>query len=257
MDGYGFHAGMEGWKVERKGPAPKDYCIGMSIGQYNQWTGLIVIECTLSEEFKNQYVYHIVKAERFPPGTLYPDIVARMKIIDNTLTEGKLRNHRRWVMDITGIGEAISKQLKNGGVYVESEIVITAGNTAIKDENKPRRWNVPKKDLMGVLQVTLPVGRLKIARGIADEEIIKDELHSFKESAVKLKSGHEMEDELWRERVNDDYVLAVSVAVWDWERRGKPFVYPIGLMRSVPTYEDLLRRGMYGGGFGGHYGGFR
>ncbi|MGV8123971.1 MAG: hypothetical protein AB2L14_29830 [Candidatus Xenobiia bacterium LiM19] len=257
MDRRGFHVGMEGWKVTRTGPVPKEYCIGMSIGQYNQWTGLIVIECTISEKFKDKYEYNIVKAERFLPGTLYPDIAERMKTIDNILREGKLHNGRRWVIDITGVGAAIAKLVKDSGVRIESEITITAGNTAIKDENNSRRWSVPKKDLMGVLQVTLPVGRLWIAQGIKDEEIIKDEIYAFKESVVKLKSGQEKEDELWRERVNDDYVLAAAVAVWDWERRGKPFVYPIGLMRSVPTYEDLLRRGMYGGGFGGHYGGFR
>jgi|GEM_PF-1380652 len=256
MDRRGFHIGMEGWKAERTGPVPKDYCIGMSIGQYNQWTGLIVIECTLSEKFKDKHEYHIVKAERFLPGTLYPDIAERMKTIDNILREGKLNNRRRWVIDITGIGAAIAKLVQDSGVRIESEITITAGNTAIRDENNSRRWSVPKKDLMGVLQVTLPVGRLLIAKGINDEEIIREEIYAFKESVVKLKSGQEKEDELWRERVNDDYVLAAAVAVWDWERRGKPPVYNMDLLNVGPTYDDILRRGMYGLGRGG-YGGFR
>jgi hypothetical protein len=73
---------------------------------------------------------------------------------------------------------------------------------------------VPRKELIGVLQVLLQGRRLRIAPELPYAETLCQELLNFKEKPVTVK-----EDEVaWRERPHDDLVLAAAQAAWQGER---------------------------------------
>lgn len=213
----GFYPGMTGWKTTRTSAPPatsKKYIIGMSLGQHDQWTALVVIE-RIKEEGKS--AYHVLNAERFTMGSQYQDIARRLKHIWERIgCLDSRQNSRELVIDITGIGESVIRLFKRQGIRVKKEVIIVNGKKASRDE-KTGQWNVPKKDLVGALQVLFQSGRLKIAEGIPDAQLIIDELVNFKDDNIKAGVDDSI-DESWRENPNDDYVLAIAVALWDAEQ---------------------------------------
>jgi hypothetical protein len=78
---------------------------------------------------------------------------------------------------------------------------------------------VPKRDLVGVLQVLLQTRRLRIASQLPEATILERELLAFR--AKTPTSGAEVA-EAWRERPHDDLVLAVAFACWLGEWIGPP-----------------------------------
>jgi hypothetical protein len=91
-------------------------------------------------------------------------------------------------------------------------VAVTAGHSAGKDGRGGEP--VPKKDLVGVLQVLLQGKRLKVAQGLEFAGTLADELQQFRMKTVPLT-----DDVIeWRERPHDDLVLAVAVAAWQGER---------------------------------------
>jgi hypothetical protein len=76
-------------------------------------------------------------------------------------------------------------------------------------------WLLPKKKLVGELQVLLQSRRLRVVRLLPDAAALVGELEALR---VKVTvSAHET-FEAWRERDHDDFVLAVAMAAWVGER---------------------------------------
>lgn len=88
---------------------------------------------------------------------------------------------------------------------------------------------VPKKDLVGVLQLLLQEKKLKVAKDLEHARTLLDELQHFKIKTAPLKDDAAIE---WRERPHDDLVLAVAIAVWQAQRAGIGFYFAV-----VPTAE--------------------
>jgi hypothetical protein len=78
---------------------------------------------------------------------------------------------------------------------------------------------IPKKDLVGVLQVLLQAKRLKVAEALEHAATLAEELQQFRMKTVPLT------DDVveWRERPHDDLVLAVAVAAWRAEQPSSLF----------------------------------
>ena len=74
-----------------------------------------------------------------------------------------------------------------------------------------------KKDLVGVLQVLLQEKRLKVAPALEHAAMLATELQQFQLKAISLDPCAVE----WREQPHDDLVLAVAVAAWQAERRGR------------------------------------
>jgi hypothetical protein len=92
-------------------------------------------------------------------------------------------------------------------------ITITGGDIA---HGEGRQWRVPKRDLVGILQVALQASRLKVAQGLPEASILVNELLNFRVK-INLKTAHDSY-EAWREGVHDDLVLSVALACWTAER---------------------------------------
>ncbi|MFC1944687.1 hypothetical protein ACFLX5_04275 [Chloroflexota bacterium] len=88
-------------------------------------------------------------------------------------------------------------------------ITITGGDTA---HGESRQWRVPKRDLVGILQVAVQMGRFKVAQELPEAKALVDELLNFRVK-INLKTAHDSYEAL-REGVHDDLVLSVALACW-------------------------------------------
>ena len=143
---------------------------------------------------------------RWPLDTSYPDIVRDVqKILNRTKQrEGK---EPALVIDYTGVGRPVFDMFKESELRPKG-ISIHGGNT-VSHENGV--YNVPKRDLVGALQVLYQNDRIKISGALPEKKQLNHELLNFK---VKVSdSGHDTY-EAWREKDHDDLVLAVACAVW-------------------------------------------
>ena len=143
--------------------------------------------------------------ERFPVGSSYADI--RDRVIE------RARNLRgpAVVLDATGVGMAAVNLFRSGSLYV-STVTLVASDQSVQEGSD---YRVPKKDLVSVTQVLLQTGRLKIARALPHAALLARELMNFR-SRVTAQTAESQLD--WRERANDDLVLALAIASWQAER---------------------------------------
>jgi hypothetical protein len=91
-------------------------------------------------------------------------------------------------------------------------ITITAGSAVVADG---AGWHVPKKELVGNLQVLLQSRRLQVARSLPDAAVLVREFEAFR---VKITANNHETFDGWRERDKDDLVFAVAMAARVGER---------------------------------------
>ena len=220
-----------------------DFLIGLDLGQAQDYTALTVLERHKKER---PAVYHLRHLERFKLGTPYPDQVARVQAIANRLP---LRDKSQLIVDGTGAGRPVVDMFHAARIphLPIISIYITGGNLVTEEG---RIYKVPKRDLVGVLQVLLQSGRLKVAENLRDGDLLVQELLNFK---VKISTTAHDSYEAWREGDHDDLVLSTAMACWYGER--KPSVDMSGFQSSG---KRELSRGMagYGGMCGGGFSGF-
>jgi hypothetical protein len=192
---------------------------GLDLGLPGQFSALAVVEKRCSrtkygfEEGASHSVRHL---ERFPPGTPYAVVIESVRAVfaDPPVKGGTL------VVDQTAVGRAVFESVRDAktGASVRG-LTVSAGHAAQPDERGG--WLVPKKDLVGVLQVLLQEKRLKVAPALEHARTLAGELQQFQLKVVPVKP-----DVLeWRERPHDDLVLAVAIAVWQAERYFPCFFY--------------------------------
>jgi hypothetical protein len=178
------------------------FIIGLDLGQARDYTALAIIERLEGA------IYHVRRLER-TRGTPYPDVVARIQAILQKLPGAEL------VVDATGVGAPVVDMFRQAGLKPIG-ISLHGGDRATHEGTS---WRVPKRDLVGVLQVLLQNQRLKIAPGPLSD-ILAAEMLNFK---VKIdpETAHDSYS-AWREADHDDLVLSVALACWWGEHALKP-----------------------------------
>jgi hypothetical protein len=96
-------------------------------------------------------------------------------------------------------------------------ITIHGGDSVSRDG---LRWRVPKRDLVSAAVIQFQNGALSIAAALPEAATLRSELETFR-MKIDARTGHDSY-EAWREGQHDDLVLALSLAVWFGENRGKP-----------------------------------
>jgi hypothetical protein len=152
------------------------YVAGLDLGQARDFTALAVLERTRPDDpsppeadtfrvhqcwsgiatipvrpatLKRERTYAVRHLERFPLGTSYPAICTRVvELFEQPPLAGT-----RLVVDQTGVGRAVVDMIRRARPQATIRpITITAGHAAVPDG---AGWHVPKKELVGVLQVLL------------------------------------------------------------------------------------------------------
>lgn len=90
---------------------------------------------------------------------------------------------------------------------------------------------VPRKELVGTLQLLLQARRLKVSPALPEAQTLVAELMKFK---AKPTTATDDTLESWREGPHDDLVLAVTMAAWEGENHPAFFAW-------LRLREDLIR----------------
>lgn len=183
------------------------FFVGLDLGQANDYTALSVLE-QLKE--KDENVYHIRRLERIR-GAPYPDIVKKVTTIMQSPT---LVGNASLVVDATGVGAPVVDLFRQAKL---SPIAISIHGGDRATQEGPN-WRVPKRDLVGVLQVLLQNNRLKISIKLKLGQILQGEMLNFKQK-IDLVTAHDSYS-AWREEDHDDLVLSVALAAWAGEKLG-------------------------------------
>jgi hypothetical protein len=191
-----------------------DFVSGISLGQANEYTALAVLERRTPAGYEDWEhplsSFSVRHLERFPIGTPYTAMFDR---IDSLFNATALPDNRL-VADQTAVGDPVIRLLKRAQIPADlNRVIITNGLVADMDAGF---WQVPKKDLVGTLQVLLQEQRLKIAAVLPEVPTLVDELMNF-----RMKPPSPSTDPLlaWREGPQDDLLFAIAVAAW-WIERG-------------------------------------
>ena len=196
----------------------KGFIIGVDLGQAQDYTAISILEKI--EKFgyiRNQYkeaMYFCRYLERVALNTPYPSIVEKVVKIYKKLKEEPATGRPMLILDSTGVGRPVFDMFKETEIR-PAGINIHGGSTVTKDGPF---HNVPKRDLVGVLQVLFQTGRLKVSEQLPDAKTLIDELLNFKVK-ININTAHDSY-EAWREGIHDDLVLAVACAAWWGEKRG-------------------------------------
>jgi hypothetical protein len=186
-------------------PAVPVFYISVDLGQSRDFTAVAVVR-----RIGNPAYYQVKDLHRFSRGTSYPEIVEKIKsVVKHPYFEPNLL-----VVDGTGVGAPVVDLFKRDGLHL-IPIIIHGGDQITYDKT----IRVPKRDLVGVLQVLLQTKRLKIAAVLPDVGTFVEELSNFQ---VRISDvGHDSYG-VWREGVHDDLVLAVAMACWAAEKNFLP-----------------------------------
>jgi hypothetical protein len=203
------------------------FYIGLDLGQSQDYTALAVVEKVegdLGGE-RNDPDLHLRHLERYPLRTPYPDMVAQVAALveDPQLrrTHFDSRLGRRvldepdLLVDATGVGRPVVDLFRERGLKYKA-ITITGGNK-VTAASLAGGYGVPKRDLIGALEVPFHSGRLKVAAGLYLWETLRGELQTFRRK-VSLTTGMDSYEH-WRESDHDDLVLAAALACWGAERK--------------------------------------
>ena len=226
-------------------PQPR-FHVGIDLGQAQDYTAICVIERIPAREGPDgrpagiveqgtrgrtpvSSILHVRHLERLPLGMPYTDQAERIRDLLHapelwTTSTGiqlwgdfRVVDHKNSLPGVavaaTGVGRAACEMLRAHGLEFDA-VTITAGETHNYTDGFHR---VPKRDLIGALQVSLESGWLRIASGLELAETLRSELLNFR-MKVNIATGHDSY-EAWREGDHDDLVLATAMACWKATRR--------------------------------------
>jgi hypothetical protein len=184
------------------------YWLGLDLGQLQDYSALAVLERLGPTAAVTERRYHARHLERLPLNTPYPAIVKRVGALLNT---SPLRGCTELVVDATGVGRPVIDMLKQAQLRPMA-VTITAGDAVTREGAE---WHVPKRDLIGQLQVLLQTQRLVVADALPEAATLVRELLGY-QMKITL-AGHDTYG-AWREGTHDDLVLALAIAAWAGEQ---------------------------------------
>lgn len=185
-----------------------DYTVGLDLGQSADPSALIVAErldVTPADGLRMTERRDLVHAQRWTLGTPYPRIVDD---VCDLLAEPALED-APLIVDATGVGRGVVDLFRDAHrdgrlSRYPIPITITAGEHA-------NGLHVPKQDLVSRVQALLQSGRLLIAEAMPLRAELERELEGF---SAKTSAAGRTTYEALTERIHDDLVLALALAVW-------------------------------------------
>lgn len=185
------------------------FYIGLDLGQASDYTALNVMQ---KVDNKAGNIYHIRRLERIR-GAPYPDIAQKVNAI---MATPALVGRTDLVVDQTGVGAPVVDLLRQAGLKPVAVSIHGGAATTREGDN----WKVPKRDLVGTLQVLLQSNRFKVSDKLKLRPILQAEMLNFKQKIDPI-TAHDSYS-AWRDNEHDDLVLSAALAAWWAERQPKP-----------------------------------
>src|SRR5918993_4586985 len=231
--------------------SPRRYCVGVALGQANDFTAIAVLEKTIAPPetamfspvgespsnrlVEGSIVYDLVYLKRPKLGTPYDTIARRVAdLVCELEPQGAFGELGQVTLSVDGTGvgrgvvDMIDTEFKRRGTTSKGtprvdfrRVSVTGSQTTLK---RPTRtdgyWSVPKKDLVFPAVAAFQQGKIRIAKGIKDRDALVHELKNYSRT-TNIATGN-MAFEPWRESDHDDLLFAVCLALWGWQtRRGQ------------------------------------
>jgi hypothetical protein len=209
------------------------FYVGLDLGQANEITALAVLERPRVElntpTSLRRPTYALRDLRRFPLGTPYPEMFQTLlKLLSNPPL---VFPDTFVVADQTSVGSTVmgmlDDTLQTKATCWLCKVTVTAGQAAGHQDGVG--FCIPKKELVGAVQVLLQSRRLLVPRALPGAQLLVKELETFK-MKVPLVRPDQMVD-MWREGQHDDLVFAVALAAWFGEHH-LPGLYD----RPEPAY---------------------
>jgi hypothetical protein len=204
------------------------YYLGLDLGQAQDFTALCVIEKVRLKPLDQETFHHLRHLERFDQGTTYPTIVEKLQ---GMVQEEPLIGKYQIITDATGCGRPVIDLLRRAKLVV-TPVIITGGHRVVYEEGY---YNVPKRELVSMLQILLGNRRLKIAENLPDTQMLVHELLNF-QMTINEKANDVYEG---RQGVHDDMVLAVALAAWYSDTYGHVWE-PSKIIRRQSPLADIF-----------------
>jgi hypothetical protein len=222
------------------------YIVGVDLGQVADYTAVAVLErivppqAPLTEEeapwsgpptgvttsWKPPRVpnpicrYTCGHLERLKLNMPYPDVVEH---VAQLLGEPALaESETALVVDATGVGKPVVDMLERAKLNPIA-ITIHGGDTVTREW---RNYRVPKRDLIGTVQVLLQTDRLKFAGNLPAVPQLVQELTAYR---VKIDPLTAHDSYNAREGAHDDLILAVAIGTYYGEQWRPPLPRRRGL----------------------------
>ena len=179
--------------------------VGVDLGQSQDFTAIAVCRRIAV----NPTRWDVPHLERLPLGTAYTEAV---KHVVRMLERPELER-AYLAVDRTGVGAAVcdllAANLPEGRGIRFHPICLTSGHAVSKDGRGG--LNVPKKDIVGAVQILLQGKRLRIARELPMADVLVKEFLNFQ---TKITLAENETFGAWREGKHDDLLLALGIALW-------------------------------------------
>jgi hypothetical protein len=190
------------------------FYVGIDLGEAGNHTALAALERVKLDKpiLRQRFRYVVRYLEEYPLGVHYPEQIDKIKA---TLSHPAFKG-AVVAPDYTGVGRPVVEMMKKQKVpgYMRP-ILITGGHKATPDE-ETGGFHVPKRDLVGSLQILLQADLLGWHEKLSAGPKLKKQLAAFRVRVTKAKNetfGAEGRDQ-------DDIVLAVALACWLGEHTG-------------------------------------
>jgi hypothetical protein len=190
------------------------FYMGVDLGQKKDHTAIAVVErwdagrAFLAPTMKCLEVRYL---ERVPLGTPYTVVAERVR---RMVQSEKLAGQVAVALDATGVGAPVVDLLRAARLGCQVMAVSITGGE--RESQTASGWNVPKRDLIGGVQVLLERGELKISRKLRDSWTLVKELLDVRMTlagAGKVRLGADGSGE------HDDLAIALALACWRAQRK--------------------------------------
>lgn len=178
------------------------FYVGVDLGQKRDFTAIAVAERALSLHAwmpSHDRTLAIRYLARVPLGTPYTMVARRVQTL-----VWQLNGNCSVAIDATGLGAPVVDLLREANLACElAPVVITGGD---KQNHSAGVWRVPKRDLIGGLQLLLEKGDLQICKQLRESGALVRELIDMRTTTLRGATEH------------DDLVMAVALACWQADR---------------------------------------
>jgi len=190
------------------------WILGLDLGQVSDYSALVALQQNERADARHYAVRHL---ERFALGTPYPAVAARVQDLVSRLPLAA----SCLVVDQTGVGRAVVDLLRQSLAAQVRPITITAGHAVRWDGSST---HVPKRELVGAVQVLLQTRRLQISAKLTLAAVLKTEMQNFR---VRIVASAQEVFGADRAGQHDDLMLALALAAWVGETIPEPYTGPV------------------------------
>lgn len=179
------------------------FFIGLDLGQQYDYTAMVVVGAQVDKNRVVQYFLHW--AYRFPLKMPYPRMV---KAVAGFLNQHPIKSNYSLIVDYTGVGAPVFDMLSKENLRPVAFTITGGKDASVKNRYKV---NVPKTDVVNILQVVVQNQLIRIPKSLKVIEQLKKEIQNF---SMKISGNATTSFGALKSDIHDDLVMSLAMALW-------------------------------------------